>query len=293
VLATLNQHLINSGRILFGGLPDGVYDLLPHIEPGLIVDCGAAVGGVTAKMRAKSPKSRVIAFEPFPGNHEHFERRHRDDSMVTLFKGAVGARAGRASFFTPSTVRSPARIKSTPGASFVGRLDVDRTPDGEKVIEVDVHRLDDICDEQLRFLKIDIQGGEADALDGAGRLITEGRVDVIYIELMRNPELLIKLSELDFVLFDTEYALTPTKGGDLSGWRIVSEVILSTGQPSVRCWPEHAPAQIDAYNEWVISETEKAGRFTTDLVAVHAEFLPALLSASSAALRAAINDPGQ
>ncbi len=244
-----------------------------------MVDCGAAVGGITAKIRANSPESPVIAFEPFPGNHEHFKKRHAGDPHVTLYKAAVGAKPGKASFFTPSTVRSAARKKATPGASFVGRLDDKRTPNGEKVIEVDVYPLDDVCNEHVRFLKIDIQGGEVDALEGASKLVSSQAIDIIYIELMRSPELLQKLTELEFVLFDTEYLVTPKEGGDLKGWRPTRETILSTGQASIRGWPDHAPAEIHRYNQWVVEETEKAGSFTTDIVAVPLRFLPKLLVA--------------
>jgi len=152
---------INSGRVLFGQLENGVYDIIPFLKPGLMVDCGAAVGGITTKIRTKSPESPVIAFEPFPGNHVHFEKRHAKDPLVTLYKAAVGAKPGKASFFTPSIVRSATRKKATPGASFVGRLDEGRAPDGDKVIEVDVYSLDEVCHDHIRFLKIDIQGGES------------------------------------------------------------------------------------------------------------------------------------
>jgi len=278
---------INSGRALFGPLKNGVYDIIPFLEPGLMIDCGAAVGGITAKIRANSPESPVIAFEPFPGNHRHFEKRHAKDPLVTLCKAAVGAKPGKVSFFTPSIVRSAARKKTTPGASFVGRIDEDRAPDGDKVIKVDVYPLDDICRDGVRFLKIDIQGGELDALNGASRLIKAQAIDIIYIELMRSPDLLKKLVALEFILFDTEYLVTPKKDSDLTGWRKTRETILSTGQASIRAWPDHAPSEIDKYNEWVVKETEKAGSFTTDIVAVRKAFIPELLIACGKAQKKA------
>lgn len=278
---------INSGRVLFGELENGIYDILPHIEPGLMVDCGAAVGGITAKLRQRSPESRVIAFEPFPGNHPHFERRHEADANVTLYKAAVGSARGKASFFTPSVVKSPSRVKSTPGASFVGRLDGSRAPDGAKVIEVDVFTLDEVCDERVRFLKIDVQGGELDTLGGASRLFREEAIDIVYIELMQNPDVLLKLVDLGLILFDSEYTVTPHDHADKAGWRIVREIMISTGQPSFVGWPDHAPHEIERYNRWVVSETDKVGRFTTDLVAIRPDYLPTLLRASAAAIESA------
>lgn len=280
-------NFINSGRVLLGNLANGIYDVLPYVEPGLMVDCGAAVGGITTKIRQRNPHSRVIAFEPFPGNHSHFDRRHSSDAKVTLYKAAVGAKRSEASFFTPSVVKSPSRVKSTPGASFVGRVDAARRPDGDKVITVDVLALDDVCKEPIRFLKIDVQGGELDTLRGASRLFRESAVDIMYIELMRNPEVLLKLVELDLILFDSEYTVSPHPSADKSGWRIEREVTLSTGQPSFVGWPDHAPSEIEKYNQWVISETEKVGPFTTDLVAVRPGYLPSFLRACAAAIESA------
>jgi precorrin-6B methylase 2 len=58
--------MINSGQSLFGERSTSVYDVLAHLEPGLMLDVGAASGGTTALMLRRSPQSRVIAFEPFP-----------------------------------------------------------------------------------------------------------------------------------------------------------------------------------------------------------------------------------
>lgn len=251
-----------------------------------MVDCGAAVGGITAKLRACNPESPVIAFEPFPGNHSYFEKRHARDPLVTLYKAAVGAKRGTASFFTPSTVRSASRIKSTPDASFIGRIDKDRAPDGNKVINVDVIPLDEICADRVRFLKVDVQGGECATLEGAANLIENRAIDIIYIELFRNPDLLAKMGAMGFVMFDNEYVVSPKPGGDISGWVKSGDMVLSTGQAAFRGWPINMPTQIDDYNRWVERQSAIAGPISTDLVAVRLSFLPDLLEATAKALRA-------
>lgn len=286
------NNYIYSGRVLLGSLRDGVYDILPFLQPGLMIDCGAAVGGITAKMRKNSPQSRVLAFEPFPGNHLHFESRHGSDCNVVLFKAAVGAKKGKASFFTPSVVRAPARVKATPGASFVGRLDETREPDGNKVIEIDVYRLDDVCNEPVRFLKIDVQGGEIDVLAGASRLLGTGSIDLVYIEIMQEPELLRMLVESGFLLFDTEYIVAPKAEADLTGWDKVDDRIISTGQAAFRGWPNHAPNDIESYAEWIAAEGDRTGRVSTDLVAVRPDYLPVFLKACAEAIERAHKNDG-
>lgn len=54
---------------------DCVYDILCHLDLGLCVDVGAAAGHMTRRIRrAGGARTRVVAFEPFPGNHEFFYR---------------------------------------------------------------------------------------------------------------------------------------------------------------------------------------------------------------------------
>jgi len=55
-----------------------------------MLDVGAAAGSTTRQMLQNSPQSRVIAFEPFPGNFPHFERTIGGDPRVTFVKAAVG-----------------------------------------------------------------------------------------------------------------------------------------------------------------------------------------------------------
>jgi len=78
--------------------------VLAHLPPGLMLDIGAAAGGITKRMLESSPNSRVIAFEPFPGNYPHFDKIVGNDSRVTLTKAAVAAKAHKGRLFVSATV---------------------------------------------------------------------------------------------------------------------------------------------------------------------------------------------
>jgi hypothetical protein len=86
--------------------PDCVYDILCHLDLGLCVDVGAAAGHMTRRIRrAGGARTRVVAFEPFPGNHEFFYQSTMRLDKITLIKKAVSDRVGKAEFTVPSVVQ--------------------------------------------------------------------------------------------------------------------------------------------------------------------------------------------
>jgi len=85
---------------------DCVYDILCHLDLGLCVDVGAAAGHMTRRIRrAGGARTRVVAFEPFPGNHEFFHQSTTGLDNVILIKKAISDRVGKAEFTVPSDVR--------------------------------------------------------------------------------------------------------------------------------------------------------------------------------------------
>ncbi|MEM7114856.1 MAG: hypothetical protein AAF614_20640 [Chloroflexota bacterium] len=58
---------------------DFVYDVLSYLNLGLCVDVGAAAGHITRKLcHVGGEQTRVVAFEPFPGNHVYFLQSTND-----------------------------------------------------------------------------------------------------------------------------------------------------------------------------------------------------------------------
>lgn len=130
-------------------------------QPGVtVLDVGANVGFYTLLLaRAVGPNGKVLAIEPDKGNavrlrwHMRLNRVHNVRTLV----GAVGAHTGKAVF--------------SPGASnTTGRVVADGS--GEPI---NSYRLDEIVfggSTQIpSIVKMDIEGGEADALVGAEELL--------------------------------------------------------------------------------------------------------------------------
>jgi FkbM family methyltransferase len=128
---------------------------------GIVYDLGANVGYYTLLSAVLAgPRGRVFAFEPLPRNLE-FLRRHLSLNRIdnaTVIEAAVTDRGGTVRFEEDAST-SKGRI----GAQ--GSLEVRSVALDELVARERMPRPD--------LLKIDIEGGEFLALQGARRILTE------------------------------------------------------------------------------------------------------------------------
>ena len=131
-----------------------VRELSRALRPGdVFFDLGAYVGPFTLlASRLVGPTGRVVAFEPDPGTRALLERNLAANAVtnVTVVPCAVGDHAG--------TVRFVASGDSVGRVGAAGDLEVRQVT------------LDGYCAEhglQPTVMKVDIEGGEAGALDGS------------------------------------------------------------------------------------------------------------------------------
>lgn len=287
----MNLQEINSGYILFGNRPHAVYSLLQYLEPGLMLDVGAAAGVYSKIMISKSPDSHVHAFEPFPGNFEHFEKNISKESKVTLNKLAVSDQSGEVNFFVSSTVsgKEP-RWENYIGYSSLGYIVSQSSPKVNSSIKVPSVRLDDFVTDHVRFCKIDVQGGEESVLRGAGELIQNHGVDIFYIEFSGEEPILQFLENRGYVFFDNLYLLVAVRNKpDFTHWKEERQVLISTGRDAFNAWPRNAPRSYGDYCSWMREQTKEVGGVWTDMVCVHKSFLPNFFNAVADALRAERN----
>jgi FkbM family methyltransferase len=145
-------------------------------RPGMTVyDVGAHIGYVTLFLaQAIGPQGRVVAFEPLPANQERLRKNLELNGLgdrVQVVAAAVGA----------ATARQRFTVHSSPS---MGKLVAsDGSPGGEVVdLEVDVVALDDFASEsgtRPALVKIDIEGGEQNALRGMRRLLQQARPSLL------------------------------------------------------------------------------------------------------------------
>jgi FkbM family methyltransferase len=141
----------------------------------VVYDIGANIGYVSLSLAKRvGPRGRVIAFEPFPPTIAAFSKNIEINSLgnVQLFEFAATDQAGSA---TIRLLENPAT------ASLVWHQD---NPAASEVIirSVTIDSLVDAGDlPQPKFVKIDVEGSEAEVLHGMRRTIAGAR-PILFIE---------------------------------------------------------------------------------------------------------------
>ncbi|HTQ05061.1 MAG TPA: FkbM family methyltransferase [Polyangiaceae bacterium] len=159
--------------------------LLEHCaRPLVLLDVGANEGQtIDAYRRVLGEEPVIHAFEPTPELADGLERRYGADRNVKIHRLAVSDRSGTATFHVMGMSVLNSLLEMTPddttyrtGATVASELEVATTP------------LDEFCAAHgvghVNVLKLDIQGAEIKALTGAERLLSERKVDLLFIEVV-------------------------------------------------------------------------------------------------------------
>lgn len=143
------------------------------------VDVGANVGVLVVEgAAAVGAAGRVVAIEPIPGNVERLRANAalQSSAVIDVVAAAIGASTGHLA------------LGLTAQQASVGNMGSYSSSSSESTLEVPLRRLDDVVDEfvgadgRIRLLKIDVEGMEADVLEGASALFRSGRIDAVLFE---------------------------------------------------------------------------------------------------------------
>ena len=145
-----------------------------YLRPGMtVLDVGANIGLHTLYMAKRvSPGGHVHAFEPSP---EIFRRllQHVQNSKLSNIHAhlfGLGAEGGETFFH---------QVESDTSRSFLSDK-----PSGQRVV---VRTLDEVarenCWDKVHFVKMDVEGFELGVLRGARQFLSEGRAEVLQVEI--------------------------------------------------------------------------------------------------------------
>lgn len=188
----------------------------------VVLDVGAAGGDFGRKLRASGYDGDIVSFEPLTASFQPLKAAAEADGRWRAIRSAVGDRVGSAQLNVSGTAVSssllpmdPLHVEAIPASKYEGRETVTIRP------------LDALVDElpgSIRrgpfYLKIDVQGYEAQVLDGARD--TLARVAAIELEVSLRalyhgaalfPEMLGRLAGLGFTLVSWEDVMTDPATG--------------------------------------------------------------------------------
>ena len=206
--------------------------LLADIGVVVVLDVGAHVGTTVAKYKKLFPEATIYGFEPFHDSYEKLRSRFSECKLVKPIQAAISNRSGTGQFhaYRNSATNSllPADNQARQ-ASDRGRCWMEQPSVIEELRTIDVPliTIDDFCEresiDRVDILKMDIQGGELMALEGAREKLRQAAISVIYCEMLFVPlyigqasfdKVCNYLSSYDYRLFDM-YNFTYTKSGRL------------------------------------------------------------------------------
>jgi FkbM family methyltransferase len=134
-----------------GHLPRGkdILEWYRRMDSPVIIDCGANIGASTVFLAEAFPKATIVCVEPDSGNHEQLLKNTQGYPNVIPVKAAVCADDGWIRIVNPADEPNSFRTERCEG--------------GEDAIQaVSIATLLEKAQGQPFFLKVDIEGGEAD-----------------------------------------------------------------------------------------------------------------------------------
>jgi FkbM family methyltransferase len=160
----------------FDGI-DPYLDLSKLVVPqaqAVAFDVGSNCGQTVAAIRRVFPQLPVHGFEPVAASYAIAQRNCVRFADVTLVHAAVGARRDRVTFYSEGASQLASLRDTSPAAGRVANT-------------VDVITLDDYAQERgidtVCLLKTDTEGFDLGVLQGASRLLREGRVATVLCEV--------------------------------------------------------------------------------------------------------------
>jgi len=161
----------------------------PAEAPLTIFDVGAHVGESVASFLTLFPHARVHAFEPAPENFRRLRARFASEPRVSLHPVAMGTVDGRTRLHLSNydAAHSVLPINSPEMNRWSDATDVAESG----VVDVAQRSIDSLLAETgfglIDVLKLDVQGGELLALQGAWAALAAHRVGCIFAEVEFRP----------------------------------------------------------------------------------------------------------
>jgi FkbM family methyltransferase len=154
----------------------------------VIFDVGAHVGAVATAYRRIFPDALIHCFEPFPESFAKLSQSTEGEPRTSCHRLAVSATNGESILNANASSATNSLLPVDERASGFWEHGVLEHREG---ITVRSTTLDAFCEAQginfVDILKLDVQGGEYAVLEGAGKLLSQQRIGLVYMEVILVP----------------------------------------------------------------------------------------------------------
>lgn len=242
-------------------------------------------------------KSIIALYDPLPENASILLDKFGDNSRFLVRQVALSGECGEAIFSIPARITSGEAGPWLPGTSFSGSLK--HTAPGRERITVKTVRLADESLPRFDFVKLDLQGGEFDAIKGMGKKLFETKLLYVETQLLHDWGCLSFLVDNGFlILFDRlQFGFSP--GTKYLPYETLSKAGISvdrvhlpqqSGMPLI-CWGHFDPSvgMLDPTTFVLMPELagllQEAGvnYLQTDAICINVNYLPQFIRATIAA----------
>lgn len=152
---------------------------------GVAVDGGAFRGAVLTELLRTNAFSKIYAYEPDPDSFGHLKTIFEDHESIYLANLALGPQTSTADFYRgdfPATNSLLPRPKTSMAPYFpIDAAHHEKRPVSVVTLDEECRRL---AINKIGLLKLDLQGGELNALKGATNLLTQGKIGVLICEIV-------------------------------------------------------------------------------------------------------------
>lgn len=163
-------------------------ELCGKIERPVIFDGGAYHGEVTKIYRQLFPKAVIHAFEPFPESHAILKRNCSGDPDIHTPCLGLADKPGKRAFAINAFTATNSLLPTAPEATATWREGYFET---KETRELDFTTIDAYVAEHgighIDILKLDLQGAEPLALQGAQETLSAGRIGLVFMEVLTTP----------------------------------------------------------------------------------------------------------
>lgn len=151
----------------------------------VIFDLGANIGQSVSEYNKLFPNANIYAFEPFNDAFSVLYNTYKSFDSIKPYKLALTDTTGSKPFFFNKANYTNSLLKIAADSSKYVAQDL---TDNLGFIDVDTITIDDFCQREhinkIQILKMDIQGGELMALQGATKLLSNQSIDLVYTEVL-------------------------------------------------------------------------------------------------------------